>query len=113
MSIYILTPELFIKQKAQQLVYFINQLMNQKIAFKEVHIVTWDILEEWGKLDIQEEEQINDFERVFWYLFFIIQFEAECDLVNNKHLRLRIDRCCNYLKDPNLAVPAGCVGIRP
>jgi len=87
--------------------------MNQAVPFNEVHIVTWDILEEWGNLDTQLQEQINDFERIFWYLFYIIQFETECDLINNKHLRLKINKCCNYLKDPNLPVPGGCVGIRP
>ena len=113
MSIYILTPELFIKQKAQQLVFFVNKLMIQAIPFNEVHMFSWDILEEWGKLETEEQMSINDFERVFWSLFYTIQFEAECDLINNKHLRLQINKCCNYLQDPSLAVPNGCVGVRP
>ena len=113
MSIYILTPDLFIKQKSQQLIYFVNQLLKQAIPFKEVHIITWDILEEWAKLNEKTKDPMEDYERVFWYLFYIIQFEAECDLINNKHLRLRINKCCNYLMDPTLTIPSGCVGVRP
>ncbi|MGB0833958.1 MAG: hypothetical protein ACPGR2_05535 [Psychrobium sp.] len=113
MSIYILTPELFIKQKAQQLVYVVNQLMKQAIPFSEVHIIVWDILEEWNRLDKEDSDELSDFERVFWHLFYTIQFETECDLANNKHLRLAIDKCCKYLQQPDLPAPAGCVGVRP
>jgi len=111
LNIHILTPDLFIKQKAQQLVYFTNQLINQSIPFDEVHIVTWDILEEWSK--INKEQQIDDYESVFWYLFFIIQFEEETDLIQNKQLRVKVNKCCNYLMDPSLPIPQNCIGIRP
>lgn len=113
MSIYILTPELFIKQKAQQLVFAVNQLMKQAIPFSEVHIIIWDILEEWSKLDTEDTDVMSEFERVFWHLFYIIQFEAECDLINNKHLRLSIDKCCHFLINPTLSPPKNCVGVRP
>lgn len=113
LSIYILTPELFIKQKAQQLVYIVNQLMEQAIPFSEVHIIIWDILEEWSRLDKDDTDTLSDFERVFWHLFYTIQFETEGDLASNKHLRLSINKCCQYLKNPKLTTPQGCVGVRP
>ena len=75
MSIYILTPELFIKQKAQQLVYFAKKLMEDAIPYEEVHLVTWDILEEWSKLDKEHLKNINDYESAFWYLFFIVNLK--------------------------------------
>lgn len=113
MSIYILTPEVFIKKKAEQLVYVVNKLMSQSIKYDEVHLITWDILEEWATLDKTQQQETCDYESVFWYLFFIIQFEEESDLIQNKQLRLKVNQCCNYLLDPTLAVPNGCVGIRP
>ena len=113
MSIYILTPELFIKQKAQQLVYFVQKLIENELPYEEVHLFTWDILEEWSTLNKEHLKDINDYESVFWYLFFIIQFEEQHDLISNKSLRLKVKKCCDYLITPQLIVPQNCIGIRP
>lgn len=113
MSIYILTPELFIQQKAEQLVFFVKQLIEDNIPYEEVHLFTWDILEEWSKLDKEHLKNINDYESAFWYLFFIVQFEEKCDLIQNKKLQLKINKCCDYLMEPTLVVPKGCIGLRP
>lgn len=113
MSIYILTPEIFVKNKARQLVYVVNQLINQAIKYEEVHLILWDILEEWAALNKNNEQKVSDFESVFWYLFFIIQFEDEKDLTQNKQVHSKIIQCCNYLSAPTSTVPQGCIGIRP
>lgn len=113
MSIYVLTPELFINQKAQQLVFFVKKLIEKAIPYEEIHLFTWDILEEWSKLDKEHLNNINNYESVFWYLFFIVQFEEPNNIIQHKALRERVNQCCNYLIDPTLNVPKDCVGLRP
>jgi len=107
------TPEVFIKQKALQFVYFINQVLSSSVPFKEIQLFTWDILEEWSRLDIDDSTPISAYERVFWHVFYVIQSTDAQDIGQDSQIRKELSECCRYLQQPTNPVPKGCVGLRP
>lgn len=113
MSIFIVTPEAFIKQKAQQFAYFINQVLSGSVPFPEVQLFTWDILEEWNRLDVEESDDISALERVFWHAFYVIQSSDEQMLLSDKLIQQELNGCCEFLELKTNKVPQGCVGLRP
>lgn len=108
-----MTPETFIKQKARQFVYFIDQVLTCAVPFNEIQLFTWDILEEWNLLDIDDSCDISSFERVFWHAFYVIQSIDEELLHSDQLLRADLQDCCLYLADKSPTPPANCVGVRP
>ncbi len=108
-----MTPEAFIKQKARQFVYFINQVLANSVPYNEIQLFTWDILEEWGRLDSDDTEDISSYERVFWHAFYVIQSIDEDMLGTDQHIRAELNECCLYLEMKRNTPPANCVGFRP
>jgi len=107
------TPEAFIKQKARQFVYFINQVLANSVPYSEVQLFSWDILEEWNHLDVDESSDISAYERVFWHAFYVIQSIDEELLRTDQYLRAELNECCLYLEQKTSTPPANCVGVRP
>lgn len=112
LSIYIMSIEIFIEQKAKQLAFYANQLRTQKIPFNEVKIFAWDILEEWNKLD-QDYSKISDYEQVFWNLLYLVQCWPEEQQSNERSYDLALSQCCDFLTYKTNNMPLHCIGVRP
>ncbi|NRA69801.1 MAG: hypothetical protein HRU24_02185 [Gammaproteobacteria bacterium] len=104
--------EIFIEQKSKQLVFYTSQLLANAIPFSEVKIFSWDILEEWNKLDF-DDPAISDYEHAFWHLIFLLQCWPEEKQNDEKAIRSSLNHYCNYLSHHTNEIPADCIGMRP
>ncbi|MDP2560032.1 hypothetical protein [Psychrobium sp. 1_MG-2023] len=107
-----MTPQAFIEQKSTQLVFFVESLLESAIPFSEVKLFTWDILEEWNRIQITCSEQSKT-EQVFWHLFYLVQSETEQRFLHDKVFIMQVKECCRFLNEQLGDGPMFCVGIRP
>ncbi len=108
-----MTPQVFVEQKAPQLIYFINHFLTHSITFRELEIFAWDILEEWNNIECDNKSHPTDDESVFWHLLYLLQSENEESLLKDMGVKEQVTKCIHYLSEESSDVPNGCVGVRP
>lgn len=104
--------EVFIEQKAKQLVFYSNKLIAQTVPFNEIKIFAWDILEEWNKIEA-DDSQPSEYEQVFWHLLYLLQCWPEEKRSDDRALNTSVTQCCEFLSHKTSVIPKGCIGVRP
>lgn len=102
----------FITVKSELLIRHINQFMNNKLSYNILTDYSWEILQDWQRLNIVDSKIASSKEQVFWYLVFELQIQDEVALLHDKDLNRKLDHCMLFLQG-QIDMPDGCIGIRP
>lgn len=102
----------FIDNKAKQLCYYLRGFWGNQIAYSELELFFWDILEEWSQVDYDLTQPYSSKERAFWHLLHQMHFWDAEKLMYDDELIEELQSCANYLEGKGVC-PAHCVGIRP
>lgn len=102
----------FITVKSELLIKHIHQFMNHKLSYHMLTDYSWEILQDWQRLNIVDTKIVSAKEQVFWYLLFELQTQDEAALLHDKDLNSKLDHCMLFLQG-QLDMPDDCIGIRP
>lgn len=104
--------EQFINEKIDQLIYYVKAVLKQQIHYTELELFIWDVLEEWGTLNVENEMPSNARERVFWHVLHELSLHSIANLHTNLFFKTEIKTCIDFL-DGIGSYPIDCVGWRP
>jgi hypothetical protein len=102
----------FINEKSQQLCYYLRGYWGSLIAYTELELFFWDVLEEWSQVDYDLGQPYSNQERVFWHLLHQIHSWDAQTLMYDDNAITGLQQCIRYLEGTGRC-PIDCVGIRP
>ncbi|PKH06599.1 hypothetical protein [Moritella sp. Urea-trap-13] len=102
----------FITVKSELLIRHIHQFMHNKLSYNILMDYSWEILQDWQRLNIVDSKIASSREQIFWYLVFELQIQDEVALLHDKELNRKLDHCIQFLQG-QLDMPDDCIGIRP
>ena len=102
----------FINEKSQQLCYYLRGYWGNLIAYSELELFFWDVLEEWSQVEYSLEQPYSSQERVFWHLLHQIHYWDAQKIMLDDDLIEELQCCACFLEGTGRC-PIDCVGIRP
>lgn len=104
--------DVFINEKSRQLCFYLRGFWNHDIAYTELELFFWDILEEWSQVEYDLAQPYSSKERAFWHLLHQMHFWDVEKLMHDQEIIDELQRCASYLEGHGTC-PQDCVGIRP
>jgi len=102
----------FINEKSVLLTDNVNKFLMDKISYKILSNLVWDVLQDWQSLDVIDEKVSGEKEQIFWFLIFELHYWEENTLIKDAELRKSLYACALYLEREQ-DLPKNCVGLRP
>jgi hypothetical protein len=114
MSLPVPNISYFVKQKSQQLAFFVRGFLREKIPYSELNLFFWDTMEEWAQIKKGKHVPYEGTEQVFWHVLHQVHYWPQNTLQNDLYLRGEIETCLDCLEsDGAYPLPIDCIGIRP
>ena len=102
----------FIATQSTRLSEALERYWQQECTYKQLCLVTWDIVETWNKMTLDYSEHLSDQEQMFWYSLYQIQYLHKDELQHSEIVRLELHQAL-YCAQHNTRKPFHCVSMRP
>lgn len=104
--------EQFINQKIEQLLVYVQAVIDNNLHYTELDSFLLDTMEEWGSLKVTDDVPGNSKERVFWHLVHELCLHGSNNLKQDLFFLTEITTCVDFLQGHG-SYPIDCIGWRP